>query len=63
MFELNRHLEYFVQYKINTDPMHKRLEVVLSGSSVPGEGEHKMMDFIRQAKTHEGYDPNNRYCF
>jgi 5'-3' exonuclease len=51
MFELNKQLEFFVQYKLNTDPLYQKLEVVLSDSSVPGEGEHKMMDYIRQAKT------------
>lgn len=25
MFELNRQLEFFVQYKINTDPMYKQV--------------------------------------
>lgn len=63
MFELNRQLEFFVQYKLNTDPLYQKLEVVLSDSSVPGEGEHKMMDYIRQAKTLPEYDPNTRHCF
>jgi 5'-3' exoribonuclease 1 len=63
MFELNRQLEFFVQYKLNTDALYQQLEIVLSDSSVPGEGEHKMMDYIRQAKTHEGYNPNTRHCF
>lgn len=28
-----------------------------------GEGEHKMKDYIGEAKTHSGYDPNTRHCF
>lgn len=63
MFELNRQLEFFVQYKLNTDSLYQKLEIVLSDSSVPGEGEHKMMDYIRQAKTQPEYNPNTRHCF
>ena len=63
MYELNLHLEFFVQYKLNTDPLYQKLDVVLSDSSVPGEGEHKMMDYIRQAKNAPDYNPNLRHCF
>lgn len=30
MFELNRQLEFFVQYKINTDPMYKRVSFLIN---------------------------------
>lgn len=64
MYELGKQLEWFVKFKINTDPIYKNCEkVVLSDSSVPGEGEHKMMDYIRNLRMQESYDPNTRHMF
>lgn len=64
MHELGKQLEWFVKYKLNTDPLYKACDqIILSDSSVPGEGEHKMLDFIRNARTKPDYDPNTRHCF
>lgn len=47
MVRLQSQLKYFVCNKISTDPLWQRVRVVLSGHETPGEGEHKIMDFIR----------------
>ena len=62
MERLVYHLEFFVQKKIAEDPLWKDLKVVLSGPDVPGEGEHKIMDFIRSVKSQPDFDPNTRHC-
>lgn len=44
-------IEHFVQRKISEDPNWKHLTVIFSGSNVPGEGEHKIMQFMREQRT------------
>lgn len=62
MVRLQKHLQYFVAYKISTDDLWKNIKVILSGHETPGEGEHKIMDFIRAERSKPGYDPYTRHC-
>jgi 5'-3' exoribonuclease 1 len=62
MAKLTQQLKYFIAKKVSEDLDWQGVEVVLSGHEVPGEGEHKIMEYIRQAKAQPGYDPNRRHC-
>ncbi|VDK61687.1 unnamed protein product [Onchocerca ochengi] len=62
MARLHEQLQYFVQMKITTDSCWQGLRIYLSGHNCPGEGEHKIMDFIRSERSRSDYDINTRHC-
>lgn len=62
MHKLTQQLKYFVNKKVSEDADWQGVEVILSGHEVPGEGEHKIMEYIRLAKAQPDYNPNVRHC-
>ncbi|GIC91739.1 5'-_3' exoribonculease Dhp1 [Aspergillus udagawae] len=54
-------LRYWIAYKLNTDPAWEKLKIIISDATVPGEGEHKIMEFIRSQRAAPEHDPNTRH--
>ncbi|KAK6302558.1 hypothetical protein J4Q44_G00269130 [Coregonus suidteri] len=62
MARLQEQLKYFVNSKLSTDNAWQGVNVYLSGHETPGEGEHKIMEFIRSENAKPGHNPNTRHC-
>jgi len=55
-------LQYYVADRLTNHPAWANLRVIISDSSVPGEGEHKIIEFVRRQRTLASYDPNTSHC-
>ncbi|KAG5439477.1 hypothetical protein PCANB_002051 [Pneumocystis canis] len=62
MKKLSEQLKYFINRKVSEDSNWKGIEIIFSGHEVPGEGEHKIMEYIRLSKAQPDYEPNLRHC-
>ncbi|KAM4552560.1 LOW QUALITY PROTEIN: 5'-3' exoribonuclease 1 [Odontesthes bonariensis] len=62
MARLQEQLKYFVHNKLSTDKLWQNVNVYLSGHETPGEGEHKIMEFIRSENSKPNHNPNTRHC-
>ena len=57
MDQISKYIDWYLKKNISTNPLWKNIEVVFSSEKVPGEGEHKIINYMRAYG-----DVNDRYC-
>eukprot|EP01119_Soliformovum_irregulare_P001499 TRINITY_DN111_c0_g2_i5.p1 TRINITY_DN111_c0_g2~~TRINITY_DN111_c0_g2_i5.p1 ORF type:complete len:801 (-),score=156.66 TRINITY_DN111_c0_g2_i5:2510-4648(-) len=63
MVHLTERFHLFIAQKMQTDKVWGGLKIVFSGANVPGEGEHKIMEFIRDYQASSDYSRDCIHCF
>lgn len=56
--KVSKHTSYYIHEKITNDKAWKDIKIIFSDANVPGEGEHKIMEYIRSQREQENYNPN-----
>jgi len=48
---LSKYIDFYIRKRINESEMWRNIEIVFSNEKVPGEGEHKLINYIRKFGT------------
>ncbi|CAL6099758.1 5'-3'_exoribonuclease 2 [Hexamita inflata] len=60
MTQLSRAIKQWIAARQSCQLSH--LAIIFSDAQTPGEGEHKIMHYIRAQRQHAHYDPNTSHC-
>mmetsp|Transcript_3940 Transcript_3940/g.4416 ORF Transcript_3940/g.4416 Transcript_3940/m.4416 type:complete len:1046 (+) Transcript_3940:269-3406(+) len=62
MAELANYIRHYILERQTNNKAWKDVKVIFSDAQSPGEGEHKIMQFIRRQRAEPGHDPNTSHC-